>query len=547
MTNQDKKSPLFYICAVLCVLGIYFAYPDYLFSQIGRVFLFLFGKDLSSRSMPFQLTAILIVLSGIVILMILADRILFSKIKKERIYIFLLTTLSIPAIQTLIICANQILRRDDYWEIADAHSYGFPGSMIFEITHHNGRYLSWGIKSLYAIFPPIPFINILLFLNICLLFTGFYLLVSELLTYMNSQELSQEKIRIRSLLYSGALVIGIIPLSSNVWEVWFWGSGTWVYGLSISLCVISFGLILCIVNGTFSGAFIRVLTAIVCFMACGGSELSTLSLASFLFYLLCWKRITTKKWNRIIIFYIIEVCICCLGILIMSGSISAAGEFASADSGKSSTLFSQLPQMLGSIIDRLWRYSTVNSRILILLLFTFFLFGVNFKFERQISKKTAGVSLLLFFTANYILLLNESIDYVPSRVVTVPLCWIFSALALLSFSAGSFTSEKIGIRSPHRLLPLCCLLIVINYSFFYTENIGFVRQIRQSWVIRDKSLQDDFDSDKTVITCSIPSLGSSHNDLEEDPNELFNIAMRMYLRVPAVSAERICPPFDQEP
>ena len=147
--------------------------------------------------------------------------------------------LCIPMIQTLIICANQILRRDDYWEIADAHSYGFPGSLIFEVTHHNGRYLSWGLKSMYAFLPPIPFSSILLVLNIVLLTTGFTITARSILDHNtdHSNSPAGNKFTFPALLAGIGLAANAVLLASNPWEVWFWGSGTMVYGLSISLCV----------------------------------------------------------------------------------------------------------------------------------------------------------------------------------------------------------------------------------------------------------------------------------------------------------------------
>ena len=547
MAEREKKFPIFEICTVLSAIGIIFAYRDFILSRIGIVFSLIFGKDLSARSSFFQWIAIIVVFSGIVLVLMLADRIFLRKIKNEWNYTALLLLLSIPAIQTLIICANQILRRDDYWEIADAHSYGFPGSMIFEITNHNGRYLSWGIKSLYAFLPPIPFINILLFLNIGLLTADFYLLAYELISKQIGRNLSSRQIRIRSLLCSGAFVAVIIPLSSNPWEVWFWGSGTWVYGLTISLCVFTFTMTLRIANGVSNSISSRILTAVTCFLACGGSELSTVSLAAFLFYLLIWKRIQSQKWDKIVLFYLAEVLLCSLSILFLSGSVTAAGEFAAADVSESRNFLTELPEMLLSICDSLWRYTTINAKILIIFLFVFFMIGSLCCFEDHVHKKLCLISLLLVFTSVVILLLNVYIDYVPARVITIPLCWIFSALALLSLTAGSIAAEKTRVWFPDRLQLLCGLLVVFCYSMFYAENISLIRQIRESWMIRDASLSEAFDMETTVKTCSLPTLGSSHNDLEKDPSELYNIAMRMYLRVPAVTADKVCPPFDSEP
>lgn len=548
MSKKRCIIPIYETCAVITAFGILFAYHDHLYRFFNRILISLSGKDLFARSSNTQRAADIAIFFILLALLLLIDRLIFRKIKNEKtVCILQLLFLTVPIIQTLIICANQVLRRDDYWEIADAHSYGFPGSILFEITHHNGRYLSWGIKSTYAFLPPIPFINILLFLNICLLTFGFMLIIKPFLTKLKRDKQTPFQVKANSFSVSLCLAAMIIILSSNTWEVWFWGSGTWVYGLTISLCIFSFALIFRIANGSASAQLpIRILAGVTCFLSCGGSELSTISLAAFLFYLLIWKRINEKRWNKYALLYLCEVIFCGLGIIFLSGSLNSAEEFAAANTEQTKSLFTILPNIIKSIIDTLWRYTTINIRILLLFLAAFFLFGAHYCIKGS-YRKICIISLLLLLTANFVLFLNMYIEYIPPRVVTIPLCWIFTALALQSFAAGSLVSEKTAAAPSKNLLLLGTILTVLNCSVFYFENIDLIRQIRTSWAIREETLKDSFDQDKEVTTCSLPSLGSSHDDLEKDPAELYNIAMRMYLRVPAVTADKRCPPFDEEP
>lgn len=544
---KEKNSPSFFDVFVLpTAFLMVFAGKDIFFPLGGVILYALTGKDLAARGVFFQRCLLIAFSLGIVFLLILFERFLLRRIRKKYLYGLLFLILLIPVIQTLIICANQVLRRDDYWEIADANTYGFPGSMFFEIRNHNGRYLSWGIKSAYAFLPPIPFINILLFINICLMMLGFFLLINQILSDIVRIKRERLQIRVYSLLMAMALTAMVILLSSKPWEVWFWGSGTWVYGLTISLCVLSLALTVGITSGSYTGPYIRILTAVLCFLTCGGSELSTASLGIFLFFLILCKRIVSKTWDKAAIFYFCEVAVCCLGILLMSGSITAAEEFAEAGISENGFYISRLPEMFRSIIISLWRYSTGNGWNLFLFLLVFLMFGTLFRVCGKKRKQFALVSLLLIFTANVIPLINMFVEYAPSRVYTASLCWTYSALALLCFSTGSFLAEKFVEHKTESLLLLSVLLICFSFNMFYRENIGLLRQIRQSWLVRNESLLQEFDRDTTVSTCVLPTIGSSGNDLGKDPAELFNIAMRMYLRVPAVTAEKMCPPFDQE-
>lgn len=508
-------------------------FRNFLFARADSLFAAVFGKSLSGRGQAVHMAVLGLMWLVCVLGLSAFDRLIFRRLRSEKVRnTAVMLPLALPAVQTVILCANQILRRDDYWEIADAHSYGFPGSAWFEITNHNGRYLSWTLKSLYAVFDPIPYNTILMVLNAALLVLGLSMLVYR------SFGLSAVPGGKQQAVITGTLAAGtVILLSSNVWEVWFWGSGMMVYGLSISLCILGTALVLGLSAEEHPGKRLLISAGVVCFLACGGSELSTASLAAFLFILLLWKRFAEGKWDRRILFYFAEVCACSLFILLISGSVHAAGEFADAGQAQSGSFLPRLPAMIGTAVDTLWRYTFINYPTLLVLLFCFLMLGAQFRFGREARRKILIVSLLLIFTAHPVLLLNVFLDYMPPRVVTIPLCWILAALSLLCMCAGSLLGERLHLSGTG--LP-AVLLFCLCTAVFFTENIGELRAIREAWMIRDASLSESFDRGETLTTCSLPSIGSGQDDLSEDPAELFNIAMRMYYRVTAVTAPERC-------
>ena len=92
---------------------------------------------------------------------------------------------------------------------------------------------------------------------------------------------------------------------------------------------------------------------------------------------------------------------------------------------------------------------------------------------------------------------------------------------------------------------LCVLLFMIAVNNFYQENIGTVRSIRQSWYIRDHLIQMSANSEEPLLTCALPSPGSSNADISADPLEDFNIGTAHYYQVPEISAEVRCPPYGE--
>ena len=479
-------------------------------------------------------------------LLILLHRFVSVKIPSRVRYAVLFLITAIPAAQLLIISAGQVIRRDDYWEIADARSYGFPASILFELKNHDGRYFSWFLKSLYAFFDTLLYARILLVLNILILTYACCLTADSLLKFQ-SRPGNGIRQRLFTFMAGFSYAVMIILLASNTWEVWFWPAGTCIYGLSVSLCILAFTLVWRSTQepeNTGKGA--RIAAVLICFTACGCSELGTASLAAFLLILLIWKRFTEKRWHKWLVFHFAEVMICACTNLLLTKSIDAAQRYVENGANYTNGVRQGLFSMIKTAADSLWRYSVIDHRPLILFLFLFFLMGMLTRFPHGTIKKFCAAALLLILTAHAVLFITVLLEYTPARVVSIPMCWTYAAAALICLSAGSLVSEKLSGQTDPALMALCALLLIFCVNDFYSENIDRIRMIRSGWIQRDTELEDSFGSSGVLHTCSLPTLGSSHDDISEDPEDLFNKAFRMYYHVPAVIADRRCPPFDGE-
>ncbi len=544
---KKSRVQIFDICAVLAFSGMIFLYWGTVSAKLDSVFLHLFGKSLTNRGTLFQSLTALVLMLLCAGLLILIHRFAAGKTADPRIrYAGILLLLTVPAAQFFIICVNQILRRDDYWEIADAHSYGFPGSIFFELKNHEGRYFSWFLKSLYAYFEPVPYVRIRLVTYIIILAYA-CTLTAECFLKFQGRPGNDPGQRMLKFMTGFCYAVMIILLASNTWEVWFWSSGTTIYGLSVSLCILGFALVWR--NHLAEGKVSRIrrcAAVLVCFLACGGSELSTASLTAFLFLLMVWKRITEKKWDKWLVIHFAEAAACAGGNLLLTRSVATARRYVEHGSSPEQSFLSRLPEMIRSTVVFLFRYTFIDHRPLLLFLLIFLMLGTQLRFDPGIRKKIAAAAVLLILTAHAVLFINVLLDYMPARVVAIPMCWVYAAMALLCLCTGSRVSERLAGRADPALITLCAILLVFCVNDFYTENIALVRQIRESWTKRDAELADRFDDSKPIFTCSLPTLGSSTDDISDDPEDLYNIAVRMYYRVPAVIADRRCPPFDGE-
>ena len=517
------------LIALLFVGGAFFCYRGHAVEKLNELFLSITGKELLGRNIVIKIA----VIGGFILLcaaLFLAWNRLCAK-ETARPITNAVTALiaAVPFALFLVLCANQTLRRDDYWEIADAVRYGFPGSIAYEFENHDGRFLSWLLKSLYAVFDPIPYIDIVLFLNLLLLFAGWYLLADALFP---------TKDRLRSLLLGVCGMVGSVLLASNIFEVWFWGAGTMIYGVAISLTVLAFALVLRLVRRTDSPKSALILPAVCCFLACGGSELCSASLLAFLFYTIIWLRVTRKKWDGRVIFLFVEVCVILAAVLLLSGSVNLAGGHVSADEDASflSNIGDRLPAAVSWALLSVWEFALIRWKYWLVYLAAFFLLGIGSGFGAKERKQFVIAAALLIVTANAVPFINGIVNYMPPRILTVSICWLLGAGALLAFALGSLL-PKPAFRS---LWTIAAVMVCLTAGQLYHNEIATARSVRADWARRDAELAPLAGSGADVISCGLPCPGSSGVDIFPDPTNDFNQAAAKYYGFATISAPEKC-------
>ena len=517
------------LIALLFVGGAFFCYRSHAVEKLNEVFLSITGKELLGRNLLIQIAVI-----GGFILLCAALFILWNRLCAKdaaRPFTNALTALiaAVPFALFLVLCANQTLRRDDYWEIAEAVRYGFPDSIAYEFVNHDGRYLSWFLKSLYAVFDPIPYIDIVLFLNLVLLFAGWYLLADALFP---------TKDRLRSLLLGVCGMVGSVLLASNIFEVWFWGAGTMIYGVAISLTVLAFASVLRLVRRTDSPKSALILPALCCFLVCGGSELCSASLLAFLFYTIIWLRVSRKKWDGRVIFLFVEVCVILAAVLLLSASGGKAGGLANADDGASwmNSIRERLSGIISWVLGCVWGYTFIRWKYWLVYLAAFFLLGIGSGFGAKERKQFVIAAALLVVTANAVPLINGIVNYMPPRILTVSLCWMLGAGALLAFALGSLL-PKSASRS---LWTIAAVMVCLTAGQLYHNEIDTARSVRSDWDRRDAELVPLKDSGADVISCGLPCPGSSGVDIFADPTSEYNQAAAKYYGFSSIAAPEKC-------
>ena len=547
-TLKETLRP-FTIIAMLCICGLWIYYRVPIIEKLDAFSLSLLGKNITGRNVLIRMA----VFGGLFLISLLIpplfDRCLCRNKKLTPLAdAVILGLLAVPAVQFLRICCEQMLRRDDYWEIADAREFGFPGSMIVEITRYNGRFLSWGIRSLYAVFDPVRLIHILLCANLVILTAAVALLVRQALKCRRGAD-NRPGLTLQSVLIACVIVTAFILLASNIWEVWFWGSGMLVYGLGITLCLLAAALVLRIAADDSLRGRHMVIPAVICFLACGCSELCTASLAAFLAVMLLWKCFISQRWDKRLLFFFAEICLSCLFIFMISGSVTSAGEHAhitDTDTGNLvSGIFGGFSGKIHWVFTALWGYTFINYRLWLVFIAVFLLIGSQFDFDGRTRKSFILIAALLVLTAHAAVFINAALDYMPPRVVTVGICWLILALLLLCFAVGSFLPGKLQGQTDRAKMAFAAFILCLISSGFYSQNIDELRTIKGSWRVRNAVLLQQTGSTEAVETCSLPNRGSFHEDILSDTEDPFNVGIARYYHVPEIFAVKRCPPYGE--
>ena len=194
----------------------------------------------------------------------------------------------------------------------------------------------------------------------------------------------------------------------------------------------------------------------------------------------------------------------------------------------------------------LYGYTFIKTRELLIILGVAFLVGTSLAFDKKAFRGYLILAVLLAVIGHGVLLINTLLNYVPPRVITVGICWFVSAMALVSMLLGSLLVREKPRWNGQIKMIFCALLLCLLMNHFYSENISEIRDIRRSWNVRNTLLEQYRGEDGSVKTCSIPSPGSSREDILEDPEDEFNKATARYYQIPEISADLRCPPWGED-
>lgn len=500
-----------------------------LFDPVSNHF---FHKSLSQRS---EIIQIIFIFTAA----LLVSYLIWFFIRKVKNTKWLrLVCIAVSAVLIGIICWNQTLRRDDYWEIRDAYKYGFPGYIIFEYTNVCGRYFSQFLKSLYQFFPQTEYINTLLIVTFVLLCAGCVLLLKTVLK--RSQWVD---------LLSGGFcaALGVIFISPNLWEAWFWSSATFVYGTGFALILIAMGSMISEIGSSERSLRKTIIAAFCIFCACGTSELNAASVCALTFFVLFFSFLFKKETIRMrMVFLMLLAWSLTIIIFLTSGDLKGADEVYHGGYSSFSAVLSSLRGNIISSVLLILQYS--KARIEFLLLFSVLGFLTGFCAQQQplsVNKKVlAAVVLSLIITAVISLTINTMIGYIPPRVLSIPLGWLLLAVMFLMLCLGAKVHQRFFATSPVHGLPVLIPLVLLTVSvIFYQNNIGMICDIRSAWLERDRILSEMNGSEEPVKTCAIPVMGSSMADPGKDPDWEFNIVTAYYYGFPSVTADHLCAPF----
>ena len=491
----------------------------------------LFGKSFSQRGVLIRIIIFTLIaaVTAAVICRVLMNR----KMNSAVILFCLLICLTAVG----IICADQTLRRDDYWEIRDANLYGFPGFISYEYLTFNGRYFSLFVKSLYTIFDPLVYINLLLFVNIVLLCAAFFYLM-KILAPESSLSLK--------LSVGVCLAMGMIFASSNIWEVWFWGGGTFIYGIGITFAVWAVVLMIALETDPAHRGRKAAAAALCLFFACGTSELVTASLCLFSFMIFLLPRVLWKrKLNVSNAFLFLFTWGITVVIMLTSGNMKNAARLSGDPTFGTEPLLPKLSEIFISVPETLGRYFYSRIEYMAVFAVIVLLIGLSLPSLRMSGKALCASCVVLILGAVGALSVNVIIGFVPPRVITIPLDWIFLAIAMLMLWCGAHLRGRLsGWDGWHAAAGVAALSVLSVTALFYMNNIGMVRDIRTAWFARDRVLSALNGAEENVKTCAIPVMGSGTADPSEDPTQDFNIVTAYYYGLPSVTADHLCAPFD---
>lgn len=512
-----------------------------LFQVISPAFETLTGMSLFGRSEAIQLLAIVLLaafLSAAIILTIRNWKI--PKQFSERIACWVVLLCGLASFGLVgRIALTMVIRRDDFSEITEARGLGALQFLLAYLKYNTGRFTSVFLKGFYSVFEPVPYIHFWLVIIFLMIFAGYVLLI---LTLVHQSADPSNKRRRYLFVTSAALMMTSLTyfVSPKIWEVYFWSSGALVYGLGIAFQLFVFGLVLSSRESTLK--FWQISILCLCAVVAGGfSELNSISIIIMAAVALFFLR-HSKPHTRIALILLILFAAMSLA---MPGNFHKAQSTVTGDSRLDliDTLFERLFPALGNAFRLLIEYVLSKYEFFLLAGFIFFVAGSVVQIQPLSVKPFALIIATLIVAGWMSLMVNVLVEYIPTRVLSIPLTWLLIAVGLTAFQLGL----KIPAAKNFKIqLTVFCLVSVAAawmWGIFYHGNKQKIDQISVQWAERDRALSAlTSDQRKGVVTtCGIEVIGSPTLDITADPLFEANIVAASYYQLEQVVAFETCP------
>ncbi|NMA12721.1 MAG: hypothetical protein GX933_06025 [Chloroflexi bacterium] len=330
-------------------------------------------------------------------------------------------------------------------------------------------------------------------------------------------------------------------ISPKIWEVFFWSSGALVYGLGIACQLFVFGLFLLTRNMVLKN-WQKAVIYLCAIVAGGFSELNNISIIIMAVSAILFLRCSQSHTRIALLSVVLSASIS----LMMPGNYHIAqspinGEEIRLD--VLATLSKGLFPALGSAFSLLIEYALSKYEFFLIAMFIFFVAGSVVAIE-PFSARTLTLIIATLIVASWMsLMVNVLVEYIPTRVLSIPLAWLVIAVSLFAFQLGLSIRSTVNFKIQLTVFCLVSVAAVWMWGIFYRENIQTIDRISAQWAERDQALSA-LTSDQRkgmVTTCGIEVLGSPTPDITSDPLFEANIVAASYYQLEQVIAFEMCP------
>ena len=461
-----------------------------------------------------------------------------------------LITISIPVVSAMallfFLCEIQVFRREDFWEVQYARELGLFKFMELVLKTEGGRFFSYFVKGINSFFASAQasmiYMNTCLFISLLILFFGLYrlLLILFKTSVFSDQFISEKK---QAFFLAFCLFSAILFTSPKIWEDWFWDAGGLIFGIGISLSVLSFSLITEHILCNETGYKKMILPVLILFIACGCNQITTLAadilITEVLLYVLVFQRNMMSK-RRVLHYFLVAAAASVICML-------APGNFYRLENGSfTNKNLSEMRELLGQWIPKLSQQISVNIVMMksywVFLILVCFFFGLIIRLRNR--KRLLLMSAGMFTAGTLSLSLNVLLDYMPARIYAAAFIWIALSFALCFIVTGSLFHDIVKktvlparIRSSYIFLAV--FISFCPVFFLYYENHDLLCDIRSAWFYRDEQIRSiPGSSDETRGICGVPVIETSWTDIRFAEAFIAN-----YYGLNRIEDAGACPPF----